>query len=135
MILYLKHPYPVVIILCFITVLSKAQKQDTLRPATVQEKSEAIQFRMEKELGLSKEQSLKINKILVDRFEELAKSKSGLSLENANLKAFKELSTILNKDQYSLYEQLRNMKKQDKEEYLKDHSSFAFSKQDLEMDF
>ena len=135
MILNSKRTVPVMIIFCFITVLSAAQSPDTLKVATVQEKSEAMTLRMEKELGLDKGQSAKINKVLIERFQDMENSGSGLSLETANRKALQKLTAILNNDQYALYQELQAKKKQDKDKYLKDHPGFTFSREDLEMDF
>ena len=65
------------------------QGADSLKVATAQEKSEMIALRIEKELGLSKEQSLKVNQVLIERFQDLERSGSSLSLalETANREA------------------------------------------------
>ena len=136
MILNCKHSFSVMIILCFITVLSAAQSPDTLKVATVQEKSEAITYRMERELSLTKAQSTQVMKVLTERFKSLEQTGlSDASLETVNRKALQKMKAFLNNDQYALYQELRTTKKQDKDKYLKDHPGFAFSKEDLEMDF
>jgi uncharacterized protein YbaP (TraB family) len=65
-----KHSLAVPIISCFITVIGHPQSADTLKAATIQEKSETITFRMEKELALTKEQSTDVMKVLIERFQE-----------------------------------------------------------------
>ena len=132
-----KHALTVMIIFCFITVIAHPQSADSLKVATAQEKSETISLRMQKELGLSKEQSTNVNQVLIEHFQDLERSGSSLplSLESANRKALQKLTAILNNDQYALYQELRTKKKQDKDQYLKDHPGFAFTKEDLEMDF
>ena len=108
-----------------------------MKGATIQEKSEALTFRMERELGLTKEQSTKVNQVFIEALSGPARlgSSSSLSLETADRKALQKLVTILNNDQYALYQELRAKKKQDKDKYLKDHPGVAFSREDLEMDF
>ena len=125
------------IIVCFITNVLNAQSADTLKTATIQEKSETMTLRMEKELGLSKEQSIKVNQVLIERFQELERLSSSLSLslETADRKALQKLTAILSKDQYALYQELKARRKQGKEKYLKDHPGFTFSKEDIEMHF
>ena len=137
MILDFKYTLAVVMIFYLITSAAHAQSPDTLKAATIQEKSEMIALRMEKELGLSKEQSMKVNQVLIERFQDLEKPglSLSLSLETANRKALQKLTAILNDDQYALYQELQTKEKQDKEQYLKDHPGVAFSKQDIEMDF
>ena len=73
----------------------------------------------------------------MERFQDLQRlgPSSSLSLETSDRKALQKLATILNNDQYALYQELRAKKKQDKDKYLKDHPGFAFSREDLEMDF
>jgi 23S rRNA C2498 (ribose-2'-O)-methylase RlmM len=90
---------------------------------------------MEKELALTKEQSTDVMKVLIERFQELEKQGAGLPLETANRKALQKLSNILNDQQYALYQELRTKSKQQKDQYLKQHPGFAFSKEDMEMDF
>jgi shikimate kinase len=68
-----KHSLAVTIISCFITVIGHAQSADTLKAATIQEKSETITFRMEKELALTKEQSTHVLNALIERFQDLEK--------------------------------------------------------------
>ena len=136
MILNSKRTVPVMIIFCFIAVLSAAQSPDTLKIATVQEKSEAITLRIERELSLTKAQSNQLMKVLTERFQSL--EQTGLSdatLESATRKVLQKIKAFLNNDQYVLYEELRIMKIQDKDKYLKDHPGFEFSKEDIEMDF
>ena len=135
--IHFKHSLTVMVIFCFITIALHAQSPDTLKVATAQEKSETITLRMEKELFLTKEQSSQIMKILAERFQDLTRSVSNytLLLETANRKALQKLAAILNSEQYALYQELRTKKKQEKDQYLKDHPGFTFSKEDLEMDF
>ena len=96
-----------------------------------------IALRMAKELGLNEEQLAKVNLVLVDRFQYLEKSTLilSLSLQTADRKALQKLTSILNNGQYTRYQELRLKKNEDKEKYLKEHPGFAFSKEDLEMDF
>jgi hypothetical protein len=79
----------------------------------IQEKSETITFRMEKELALTNEQSTHVMKVLIERFRELERAASGfpLSLEIANRKALQKLADILNDQQYALYQELRTKSK------------------------
>ena len=137
MICNFKYFSPVMIILCYVANALNAQSPDTLKGATIQEKSEALTFRMERELGLTKEQSTKVNQVFIEALSGPARlgSSSSLSLETADRKALQKLVTILNNDQYALYQELRAKKKQDKDKYLKDHPGVAFSREDLEMDF
>lgn len=137
MILNFKHSLAVMIFFCFITITLHAQTPDTLKVATAQEKSETIARRMENELSLTKEQASKVMTVLTERFQTLEKSGSGQAslLETANQKTLQKLSVILNNEQYVLYQELRTKKKQARDKYLKDHPGFAFSKEDLEMDF
>ena len=137
MTLKFKYFPAVMLIFCFITNALIAQSPDTLKAATVQEKSEALTFRMERELGLTKEQSTKVNQVLIERFQDLQRPGSSLSisLETADRKALQKLTAILSNDQYALYQELRSKKKQEKDKYLKDHPGFSFSREDLEMDF
>lgn len=137
MICNFKSVSPVMIILFFVTNALNAQSPDTLKGATIQDKSDALTFRMERELGLSREQSTKVNQVLIERFKDLQRlgSSSSLPFEPADRKALQKLATILNNDQYALYQELRAKKKQDKDKYLKDHPGVAFSREDLEMDF
>lgn len=137
MILNFKHSLAVMIPLCLITSLVHAQSRDTLESATIPEKAQIVSLRMERELGLSKAQSMKVNQVLIERFQNLKRSgsSSSLSLETADRKALQRLATILSDDQYALYQELRTKKKQDKQKYMRDHPGFEFSKEDLEMDF
>lgn len=137
MICNFKYFFPVIIILCFVANALNAQSADTLKGATIQEKSEALTVRMERELGLTKEQTAKVNQVFIERFQDLQKPGLSLqlSLETADRKALQKLTAILNNDQYSLYQELRAKKKQQKDKYLKDHPGFSFSREDLEMDF
>lgn len=123
-------------ILCFITAIASAQSADTLKVATIREKSEAIISRMERELSLTKGQSSQLMTVLTARFQRL--ERSGLddaSLATANQETVQKLAGILSVKQYALYQELRAKKRQEQDKYLKEHPGFAFSKEDLEMDF
>jgi hypothetical protein len=131
-----KHSLAVMIILCFITAIAFPQTADSLKVATIQEKSETISLRMERELSLTKAQSTQVMNILTERFQSLERSGSDdVSLKTVNRKATEKLASILNDEQYALYQELRSKKKRDKDQYMKDHAGFAFSREDREMDF
>ena len=82
-------------------------------------------------------QSNQVMKVLAERFQELDRSGSNSAslLETTNRKALQKLTSILSNEQYALYQELRTTKKQEKDQYLKDHPGFTFSKEDLEMGF
>ena len=126
----------VMTILCFITATAYSQTADTLNGATLQEKVEAITLRMERELALTKPQSTQAKKVLTDRLQSLERSPAGdADFDAVNKLAAQKLAGILTDKQYTLYQELRSRKKQEKDKYLKEHPGFTFSKEDIEMDF
>lgn len=117
------------IILCFIIVTAHSQTADTLKIATIQDKSETIALRMERELVLTSTQLTGLMNVLIERFQNLGRfGIDAVSLETVNRKATQMLATILTDEQYALYQELRETKKQDKEKYLKEHPCFGVLK-------
>jgi hypothetical protein len=57
------------------------------------------------------------------------------SLERINRTAIQKLKSILTDKQFALYQELSAKKKLDKEKYLKERPDFAFTTEDLQMDF
>jgi hypothetical protein len=134
MILNFKSSLAVMIFFCCITAVSRSQGIDTLQKVpTIKEKSETVILRLEKELSLTKDQSTKLMSALLSRFEQL--QNPATSLETENQRTLQKLASILDTKQYSLYQELRTKKKQEKDKYLRDHPGFSFSKEDLQMDF
>lgn len=124
------------IAMIFISFVGNAQP-DTLKLASIKEKSMAISNRMERDLSLSATQTQQIMQLAQERFDNLKlENPDDLSrFEKVNQKALAKLSTILTKDQYDIYMALRAETKKQKEESLKANPNFKFSNQDIELDF
>jgi hypothetical protein len=74
--------------------------------------------------------------VLTDRFQSLDRlDMDTKSLERINRTAIQKLKSILTDKQFALYQELSAKKKLDKEKYLKEHPDFAFTTEDLQMDF
>lgn len=114
-----------------------AQRADTLQTKSYKVKAETVVSRLERELSLNQKQTLQIRKVVEERFSELQKvaSTDASRWESANAPARQKLASILTKEQYSLYVQLRQETQKQKEEFLKKNPGYTFSDEDRELDF
>ena len=113
--------------------LSASYAQDSL--ATTH--TERIQFltkRLGTELALSPDQKKEVNTLFKQRYAEKERSK-GQSFKAMNSNALIRLEQILDKEQYQKYLKLKEERKRQKAEYLKDNPNYKFSKEDEELDF
>lgn len=113
--------------------LSASYAQDSL--ATTH--TERIQFLTERlgtELALSPDQKKEVSVLLEQRYTEKERSK-GQSFKAMNTAAYTRLKQILNKQQYKKYLTLKEERKRQKAEYLKDNPNYKFSEEDEELDF
>lgn len=110
---------------------------DTLRTKNNKLKSDAVLARMDRELSLTDTQVSQVQKVLDERFSALQKTSvtDANRWESVNAPARQKLAAILTKDQYKLYQQLRQETQSQKQEFLKKNPSYTFSDEDRELDF
>ena len=125
-----------IIVMLALNGIANAQS-DSLELATVKEKSLAMASRMERELALSPAQTQQIVQLAQERFDnlKLESPNDPARFENVNKKAWTKLATILSKEQYTKYLELRTDSRKQKDEFLKRDSNYRFSDEDLELDF
>lgn len=126
------------LVIAMLTFNTAANAQpDTLKLASNKQKSLAMASRMARELSLTPTQAQQIVMLAQERFDnlKLESPNDPARFEKVNMKAWTKLSTILSKDQYTKYLELRDDSRKQKEQFFKGDTNYRFSDEDLELDF
>jgi len=122
----------------FFAICPLFAQSDTLKIPSHKEKSAAMSERMQRELSLSPKQVQQVQQLLDERFNNLTKAtNNNVSLDKVNEQARQKLSTILTKEQFSLYLTTRAETKKQKDQHLKNSQSPSSTllTEDKELDF
>jgi hypothetical protein len=114
-----------------------AFSQDSLNTASIQQQSEAMAFKMQRELSLSTKQTQQIIPILKTRLENVnsMKSDKSQSLAKINEQSKTLLAKILTKEQFAQYKTLQLETKKQKDDFVKKNPDYSFSDEDKAFDF
>lgn len=134
----IKQPKPLLIIGLLIAGFHSLYSQsDSLSRSVYEAKVEAVTSRLERELGLTGEQTQQVRTLMKERFSSL----STVAASDANIRQSvdartrEKLSAVLTKEQFAKYLHLRRERQTRKAEFLKQNPDYSFSDQDKELDF